>query len=134
MLRVFSNQLRRIGKMERSVLGESEIVNPDAELFKIGEYYYKAGVFEHAQYAFKRYMEYYPDGGIRLPAMKTDQGHRCRRGGAGRHRFQRCRRVEEGVPQAEETSAAGGGMDDFNDFSIDDKGGRLHGRFRREVR
>ena len=47
MLRVFSNQLRRIVKMERSVLGEGEIVNPDAELFKIGEYYYKEGIGHH---------------------------------------------------------------------------------------
>ncbi len=70
MLRVFSNQLRRIVKMERSVLGETEIVNPDAELFKIGEYYYKMGVEKHAQYAYKRYMEYYPDGEHASLAMK----------------------------------------------------------------
>jgi tetratricopeptide (TPR) repeat protein len=70
MLRVFSNQLRRIVKMERQVLGESEIVNLDAELFKIGEYYYKAGVWQHAQYAYKRYMEYYPDAANAAMAMK----------------------------------------------------------------
>jgi tetratricopeptide (TPR) repeat protein len=70
MLRVFSNQLRRIVKTERSVLGESEIVNPGVELFKIGEYYYKAGVPQHAQYAYKRYMEYYPDGEHAGQAMK----------------------------------------------------------------
>jgi tetratricopeptide (TPR) repeat protein len=74
MLRVFSNQLRRIVKMERSVLGETEIVNPDAELFKIGEYYYKAGVVKHAQYAYKRYMEYYPDGEKAALAMKRIRG------------------------------------------------------------
>ncbi len=74
MLRVFSNQLRRIVKMERSVLGEAEIVNPDAELFKIGEYYYKAGVVKHAQYAYKRYMEYYPDGPNAALAMKRIRG------------------------------------------------------------
>ncbi|OHD65702.1 MAG: hypothetical protein A2176_13795 [Spirochaetes bacterium RBG_13_51_14] len=74
MLRVFSNQLRRIVKMERSVLGEGEIVNPDAELFKIGEYYYKAGILKHAQYAYKRYMEYYPDGEHAALAMKRIRG------------------------------------------------------------
>jgi len=74
MLRVFSNQLRRIVKMERSVLGESEIVNADAELFKIGEYYYKAGITKHAQYAYKRYMEYYPDGPNAALAMKRIRG------------------------------------------------------------
>jgi len=61
MLRVFSNQLRRIGKTVRTVLGESENVNPDLELFRIGEHYYKAGDYTKAAYAFKKYMEYYPD-------------------------------------------------------------------------
>ena len=62
MLRVFSNQLRRIVKMNRSVLGESDTIKPDYELYRIGEYYYNAGMPNRAQYALKRYMEYYPDG------------------------------------------------------------------------
>ncbi len=70
MLRVFSNQLRRIGKMVRSVLGEGENLNPDVELFRIGEHYYKAGVFQQSQYAFKKYMEYYPDGEYASVAME----------------------------------------------------------------
>lgn len=61
MLRVFSNQLRRIGKTVRTVLGESDNVNPEVELFRIGEHYFKAGDFNKATYAFKKYMEYYPD-------------------------------------------------------------------------
>ena len=61
MLRVFSNQLRRINKMQRTVLGEGEIINPASELFRIGEYYFRAGVFQQAQYAYKKLMEYYPD-------------------------------------------------------------------------
>jgi len=61
MLRVFSNQLRRIGRTVRTVLGESDNVNPDLELFRIGEHYYKAGDFAKSSYAFKKYMEYYPD-------------------------------------------------------------------------
>ncbi|TFH39150.1 MAG: tetratricopeptide repeat protein, partial [Chrysiogenales bacterium] len=74
MLRVFSNQLRRVVKMERSVLGEGEIVNPDSELFKLGEYYYRAGVLKQAQYAYKRYMEYYPDGEYASQAMQRIKG------------------------------------------------------------
>lgn len=70
MLRVFSNQLRRIHKMVRSALGEGEAVNPAVELFRIGEYYYKAGVFEQAAYAFKKYMEYYPDTEYAATAMQ----------------------------------------------------------------
>ncbi len=61
MLRVFSNQLRRIGRAEREVLGETNTVNPQTELFKIGEYYYKTGKYDQALYAYKKYMEYYPD-------------------------------------------------------------------------
>lgn len=61
MLRVFSNQLRRLGKTVRTVLGETDNVNPDVELFRIGEHYFKAGDFNKATYAFKKYMEYYPN-------------------------------------------------------------------------
>jgi len=61
MLRVFSNQLRKLNKMVRTVLGESENIHPDVELFRIGEYYYKSGDYNKATYAFKKYMEYYPD-------------------------------------------------------------------------
>lgn len=62
MLSVFSNQLRRIGKAQREVLGETNVVNPEAELFKIGEYYFKIGKYSQALYAYKKYMGYYPDG------------------------------------------------------------------------
>ncbi|MDY6935763.1 MAG: cyclic nucleotide-binding domain-containing protein [Spirochaetota bacterium] len=61
MLRVFSNQLRRIGRMVREVLGETDTINPEVELFKIGDYYYKIGKYQQALHSFKRYMEYYPD-------------------------------------------------------------------------
>lgn len=74
MLRVFSNQLRRIGKTVRTVLGESENVNPDIELFRIGEHYFKAGDFNKATYAFKKYLEYYPGtdyAGIAMERIKT---------------------------------------------------------------
>jgi TolA-binding protein len=60
MLRVFSNQLRRITNMQREILGQSDSINPAAELFKIGEYYYKSGNLQQAKYAFKRYLEHYP--------------------------------------------------------------------------
>jgi TolA-binding protein len=69
MLRVFSNQLRRIGKTVRTVLGESDSVAPDVELFRIGEHYYKDGDYTKASYAFKRYMEYYPDTDYAKVAM-----------------------------------------------------------------
>jgi TolA-binding protein len=69
MLRVFSNQLRRIHKSVRSVLGDESEIKPELELFKIGEYYFKSGTFTHARYAFKKYLEYYPDQQYAKAAM-----------------------------------------------------------------
>jgi CRP-like cAMP-binding protein len=70
MLRVFSNQLRRIHKMVQAALGQNENVNPAFELFKIGEYYYKSGVYQQALYAYKKYMEHYPDTEYASTAMQ----------------------------------------------------------------
>jgi CRP-like cAMP-binding protein len=61
MLRVFSNQLRRVHKAVREVLGETDTVNPQVELYKLGDYYYQNGKYDQALYAFKKYMSYYPD-------------------------------------------------------------------------
>ena len=69
MLRVFSNQLRRVGRMQREVLGETDTINPAIELFKIGEYYYKIKKFQQALYAYKRYMEHFPDTKFSSVAM-----------------------------------------------------------------
>jgi TolA-binding protein len=70
MLRVFSNQLRRINKTQRTVLGEKDTINPDAELFRIGEYYFKNAVFQQARYAYKKLMEHYPDSKYAGQAME----------------------------------------------------------------
>ena len=70
MLRVFSNQLRRIGKAVREVLGETNTVNPAAELFKIAEYYYQNSRPEQALYAYKKYLEYYPNTQFSQPSMQ----------------------------------------------------------------
>jgi CRP-like cAMP-binding protein/TolA-binding protein len=61
MLRVFSNQLRRIGRAVREVLGETSVQNPAAELFKIAEYYFRNARADQALYAYKKYLEYYPN-------------------------------------------------------------------------
>jgi CRP-like cAMP-binding protein len=125
MLSVFSNQLRRIGKAVREVLGETNVVAPDAELYKIGDYYYRNSKFNQATYAYKRYMTYYPDGANAQSAM------------------QRIRDIESGnVPQfdggmmdADVSASASGdgsfGYDDhedtmpadMTDFDIDDGSG-----------
>lgn len=95
MLRVFSNQLRRIGKAVRTVLGESENVNPDIELFKIGEHYFKAGDFSKASYVFKKYLEYYPGTDYAKIAME------------------RIKTINSGGPVKTKV------VDDFEDFSMD---------------
>ena len=42
----------------------------DAELFRIGEYYFRAGVLQQARYAFKKLMEHYPDSKYAGTAME----------------------------------------------------------------
>ena len=62
MLKVFSNQLRRIGKSIHQMLESGEGDLPANELFKIGEYYLKNKKFNQALYAFTHYLKYYPNG------------------------------------------------------------------------
>jgi tetratricopeptide (TPR) repeat protein len=70
MLRVFSNQLRRLNRLNREILGEGGVINPETELFNIGEHYYKVGRYKQALYAYKKYMEYYPDTKFSEISMK----------------------------------------------------------------
>jgi len=62
LLKVFSNQLRRIGKKVRELLQKGESRMPATELYNIGEYYYRRGKKEQAIYAYKKYIEFYPTG------------------------------------------------------------------------
>ena len=61
MLKVFSNQLRRINKRVR-VLVENDIneegPDPLEGLYSIGEFYFKNKKFRNALYAYKRYVQY----------------------------------------------------------------------------
>jgi TolA-binding protein len=62
MLKVFSNQLRRIHKQVSALLATNQQVDAEAGLFNIGQYYYKNGKYKQALYAFRRYLTYYPAG------------------------------------------------------------------------
>jgi tetratricopeptide (TPR) repeat protein len=62
MLRVFSNQLRRIHKKVQNLIGSEELTKPETGLYKIGEYYMKNKRYSQAIYAYKRYLTYYPSG------------------------------------------------------------------------
>ena len=62
MLKVFSNQLRRIHKQVQNLLYAEEQVNPETGLFRIGEYYLTNKKYNQALYAYKQYLVYYPSG------------------------------------------------------------------------
>ena len=61
MLKVFSNQLRKIHKQVSSMMAKEE-QNPEAGLYSVGEYYFKAKNYAQARYIFSRYLTYYPSG------------------------------------------------------------------------
>jgi len=70
MLKVFSNQLRKIHKQVSSLMEKEDQQNPEAGLFSVGEYYLKNKNYAQARYVFSRYLTYYPSG--RNAAQATD--------------------------------------------------------------
>lgn len=61
MLKVFSNQLRRIHAKVSNLLNEEQ-VDPEEGLFQNGEYFMKKKQYRQALYAFNKYLTYYPSG------------------------------------------------------------------------
>ncbi len=108
MLRVFSNQLRRIGKTVREVLGEGDTINPEIELFKLGEYYFKMERAQQAMYAYKKYLDYYPDS--KYASMAKERLQKIKSGDFG---------GGETVPDF--SQPAGVSDEDMTDFSIEDE-------------
>ena len=105
MLRVFSNQLRRVHKMVGNALGQVEMTDPAAELFNIAEYYYKTGVYNQALYAYKKYMEHYPDAGNASKALQ-----RINEIGTGNYKPEDVEKPQKAQP---------GILDDMDDFTLD---------------
>jgi TolA-binding protein len=62
MLKVFSNQLRRVHRQVQNLMVSDEQVNPETGLYKIGEYYLKNKRYGQALHAYKKYLVYYPSG------------------------------------------------------------------------
>jgi len=62
MLKVFSNQLRRIGKNIQIMLDSGDSGLPGEGLFRIGEYYLKNKKFKQALHAYSKYLEFYAEG------------------------------------------------------------------------
>jgi len=70
MLKVFSNQLRRVHTQVDNLLEANESLSPEVGLFKAGEYYLKARQYSQAKYVFSRYLTYYPAGKLAEQASR----------------------------------------------------------------
>ncbi|MDR2313698.1 MAG: cyclic nucleotide-binding domain-containing protein [Spirochaetaceae bacterium] len=71
MLKVFSNQLRRIHRQVSSLMDKTEDIQPEMGLYNVGEYYLKNKRFTQAKYVFSRYLTYYPSGRHAAQAAKN---------------------------------------------------------------
>ena len=71
MLKVFSNQLRRVHRQVSKLLEKTEETSPEMGLFNVGEYYLKNGRFNQAKYVFSRYLTYFPSGRNATQAAKN---------------------------------------------------------------
>ena len=68
MLKVFSNQLRRVHKQVENLLEHGESLNPETGLFSTGTYYLKNRQYSQARYIFSRYLTYFPTGSLAAEA------------------------------------------------------------------
>ena len=73
MLKVFSNQLRKIHKQVSSLMEKEDQQNPEAGLYSVGEYYLKNKDYSQARYIFSRYLTYYPSGRNAIQAANNLQ-------------------------------------------------------------
>lgn len=60
MLKSFSGQLRKVHRKVRETLGVDSVQETSVELLQVAEHYYKANELDHALYAYKAYLNYYP--------------------------------------------------------------------------
>jgi CRP-like cAMP-binding protein len=70
MLRVLSNQLRRIHHQIARMMETKEPQNSEMGLFGLGTYYLKNEYFDRAKYVFERYLGNYPSGYYAAQAEK----------------------------------------------------------------
>jgi len=78
MLKVFSNQLRRMHGKVQNLIGKGSSKDPEAGLFSIGEYYFTNRQYKAAVHALTRYLTLYPAGRYTVEASdlarKAGQG------------------------------------------------------------
>jgi len=70
MLKVFSNQMRRVHKQVSKVMAKEEQTPADG-LFHVGEFYLKNKRFSQAKHVFSRYLTFYPSGKDAIQATKN---------------------------------------------------------------
>lgn len=85
MLKVFSNQLRRIHHKVEKLLNKSDTeTEPETGLFKVGDYYFNNRQFKQAAFALGRYLTYYPQGQYASQAtMRLQEAERYLSKGGG---------------------------------------------------
>jgi TolA-binding protein len=81
MLKVFSNQLRRIHKQVRNLMASGDQTDSEMGLYKIADYYLRHKKYHEAAQAYRRYLTYYPDGNRSAEAAEQMQ---IAEGSAGR--------------------------------------------------
>jgi len=69
MLKVFSNQMRRVHRQVSKLMAKEE-ESPADGLFNVGNFYLKNKRFSQAKYVFSRYLTYYPSGKNAAQASK----------------------------------------------------------------
>jgi CRP-like cAMP-binding protein len=109
MLKVFSNQMRRIHKQVSSLMDKEEQQNPEAGLFSVGEYYLKNKRFAQARYVFSRYLTYYPSGrnaGAAARNLETAEMSLAKSGASGSGGFSSVPVAEPSLPVRESSSPA----------------------------
>ena len=73
MLKVFSTQLRRIHAKVSGLISQGADSDPEAGLYRIGEYYLRKKEYAKARYAFNKYLTYYPSGRFHKDANQFAQ-------------------------------------------------------------
>lgn len=84
MLKVFSNQLRRIHGKVQSLMTKTESTDTEQGLFSVGDYYFNTRQYRQAAYALGRYLTYYPSGRYATQAnLRLEEAERLLASGGG---------------------------------------------------
>ena len=108
MLKVFSNQMRRIHTQVSSLMVQEQSIDPEAGLFNVGQYYLKNKRFTQARYVLSRYLTYYPAGKNAHQATKDLEAAEISAGKAAASSYV--------APQAAQSSASGSAQDAAKTF------------------